>query len=264
MVLRNVPSMLLTIIALLASLSIPTLACNEVRHINSGAIAYRDLKQSSPSIIQKTIALIKNLTKYSSLWKPTLYKSNFSPEDQNLYRFMLAGRWSYDIRGNNAFHNPKWHYMNFPFKPGITSGTLTSLTSLEPENILTTYNQNRSTINGSAANSSKAVALCCLFHLIRDVHQPLHTTASITQQFPPQEGDHGGPKFFIKDNSTAATISLHNFEDDLIQGFETFQSVRNRMIQINTSFKQSDLKELTNSNLREKQSQYIDRWYKHE
>jgi hypothetical protein len=71
------------------------------------------------------------------------------------------------------------------------------------------------------------VALCWIFHLIGDVHQPLHTVALFTTQFPPPEGDRGGTRFYIRAREGAHTISLHTFWDDLILGSERFQSVRN-------------------------------------
>jgi methylphosphotriester-DNA--protein-cysteine methyltransferase len=73
------------------------------------------------------------------------------------------------------------------------------------------------------------VALCWVFHLIGDVHQPLHAVALFTTQFPAPEGDRGGTRFYIRVTPTArTTISLHAFWDDLILGSERFQSVRNR------------------------------------
>ncbi len=66
-----------------------------------------------------------------------------------------------------------------------------------------------------------------VFHLVGDVHQPLHTVALFTTQFPPPEGDRGGTRFYIRAREGASTISLHTFWDDLILGSERFQSVRN-------------------------------------
>jgi S1/P1 Nuclease len=220
------------------------LAWNKAGHMVTGAIAYRDLKQSSPGTIQKTIALLKKHPEYSTRWKPILDKANLSDEDQNLYLFMLAARWPDDARGS-TFDRPKWHYVNFSLTPGAATGPLTPL---DPENILTAYKQNLNGINSTAAVADKAVALCWLFHLSGDVHQPLHTTALVNQQFPLPEGDRGGTRFYIKVKPTSATISLHKFWDDLIQGSEMFQSVRNKAIQINGAFKRSDLPELSNTN----------------
>jgi hypothetical protein len=95
------------------------------------------------------------------------------------------------------------------------------------DNILTAYQTNLDMVQSSAQAETRAVALCWVFHLIGDVHQPLHTIALFTTQFPPPEGDRGGTRFSIRVRVGASTISLHTFWDDLILGSERFQSVRN-------------------------------------
>ena len=93
--------------------------------------------------------------------------------------------------------------------------------------ILLAYQTNLDILRGAESDATKAVALCWVFHLIGDVHQPLHTVALFTTQFPPPEGDRGGTRFYIRVGEGAHTISLHTFWDDLILGSERFQSVRN-------------------------------------
>lgn len=96
-----------------------------------------------------------------------------------------------------------------------------------PDNILSAYQTNLNILRSTAPDATKAVALCWIFHLIGDVHQPFHTVALFTTQFPPPEGDRGGTRFYIRAREGASTISLHAFWDDLILGSERFQSVRN-------------------------------------
>src|SRR5947208_1525758 len=81
-------------------------------------------------------------------------------------------------------------------------------------------------LRSTAPERTKAVALCWIFHLIGDVHQPLHTVALFTTAFPPPEGDRGGTRFSLRAREGASTISLHTFWDDLILRSERFQSVR--------------------------------------
>ena len=48
---------------------------------------------------------------------------------------MLAARWPDDIRGKKKYDHPKWHYINYPFKP---AGQPDSVKPAEPgeENIV--------------------------------------------------------------------------------------------------------------------------------
>jgi hypothetical protein len=119
-----------------------------------------------------------------------------------------------------------------------------------PDNILQAYQTNLDILRINAPSSTKAVALCWVFHLIGDVHQPLHTIALFTTQFPPPEGDRGGTRFYIRAREGASTISLHTFWDDLILGSERFQSVRNRAtaLRLQPEHARAQLPELRDTN----------------
>ena len=67
---------------------------------------------------------------------------------------------------------------------------------------------------------AKAIAYCWLFHLVGDLHQPLHSSALVSvNQFP--EGDRGG-------NGIPLTRgrNLHSLWDNLLGRSETFNNVR--------------------------------------
>jgi S1/P1 Nuclease/Metal binding domain of Ada len=203
------------------------LAWNKPGHMVAGAIAYADLKQTRPQTLTQVVALLKTHPHFETTWKPQLNQSFVAADERDLYLFMLAARWPDDIRGDTAFHHGTWHYINFPYKP---EGQPASVQTAEPlpENVVSAYQANLDIVRGTTPGD-RAVALCWLFHLIGDVHQPLHTVALFTTQFPAPEGDRGGTRFYIRVTpTTRTTISLHEFWDDLILGSERFQSVRNR------------------------------------
>jgi len=223
-----------------------TFAWSKAGHMVSGAIAYADLKQTSPETLARVIALLKSHPQYNTKWVPRLTQLNLSAEEQELYLFMLAARWPDDIRGDAAFHHGAWHYINFPYKP---EGQPASVQPVDPpsDNILAAYQRNLDILQSTAEAATKAVALCWVFHLIGDVHQPLHTIALFTTQFPPPEGDRGGTRFYIRVREGSSTISLHTFWDDLILGSERFQSVRNTAtaLRLQPAHARAELPELT-------------------
>lgn len=88
--------------------------------------------------------------------------------------------------------------------------------------------KNRSIAKSRAADEkTRAVAVCWMFHLISDVHQPLHTIKLVTKQFPEPKGDRGGSGFYVRETPSGSTISLHHLWDGLIIGSDKFQAVRN-------------------------------------
>jgi hypothetical protein len=216
------------LVSLLLLLVFVSSACawNKAGPMVSGAIAYADLTHASPQTLARVIALLKTHPHFETRWAPRLAQLPLSPEEQALYLFMLAARWPDDVRGDPAFHRGAWHSINLPYKP---EGQPPSVQTVDPppENILSAYQTNLDILRSTAPESTRAVALCWVFHLIGDVHQPLHTVALFTTEFPPPEGDRGGTRFSVRAREGASTISLHTFWDDLILGSERFHSVRN-------------------------------------
>jgi hypothetical protein len=50
----------------------------------------------------------------------------------------------------------------------------------EPVNILTALAENENVVKNENDSERKAIALTWLFHLVGDIHQPLHTTKLFT------------------------------------------------------------------------------------
>src|SRR5262249_16546996 len=88
-----------------------TLAWNKAGHMVSGAIAYADLQHASPQTLARVLTLLKAHPYFEMTWAPRLSQSPRSPEEQDLYLFMLAARWPDDIRHDPAFHHGAWHYI---------------------------------------------------------------------------------------------------------------------------------------------------------
>jgi len=166
------------------------LAWNKPGHQVSGAIAYQVLLKESPATVAKVIAVLKRLPDFDKRWGKKL--EAVPPEERDEVLFMLAARWADDIRRQPAYDHPKWHYIDFPFKPEGQSDSVHPLPP-ERESILEGFQINLRIAREERTDESRAVALCWLFHLVGDVHQPLHATGLFTTAYP--EGDKGGTWF---------------------------------------------------------------------
>jgi hypothetical protein len=200
----------------------PSLAWNRAGHMVSGAIAYDELLQTSPATIARVVAILRQHPQYESRWKPQLVGMN--EPDQERFLFMLAARWPDDVRGDRIFDHPAWHYIDYPYKP---NGQPTSVPAPAPpvENIVEAFKQNLAILQSAAADDQKAVALCWIFHLVGDSHQPLHAVSLFTTQFP--EGDRGGNLFFIRpDPSSPMTQNLHAYWDNILLTDDRYDPAR--------------------------------------
>lgn len=196
------------------------LAWNKAGHMVAGALAYRELKNSSPNVLSKTLEILRKHPHFEERWTPRLALVN-DQADKDMYLFMLAARWPDDIRGDPDFDTPEWHYVNFPFRPP-------SDRTRKPRgnDILDGIEENSRIIkDNNQAEEDRAVALCWIFHLVGDIHQPLHSSALFNARFP--QGDRGGTKFYVRVSPESGTYSLHKLWDEMIIKSDRFQGVRN-------------------------------------
>lgn len=205
----------------------------------TGAIAYKELKASNPAALGKIIALLKQHPDYAK-WESQISATPLANENADLYLFEMAARWADDVR-QTPYDRPSWHFINLPVVSKTDADKL-SPPPPAPENILKAFEVNLAILDSQAIDTERAVALTWLFHLIGDVHQPLHTTALYSSDYP--KGDRGGNAIYVRVRPESATINLHSFWDDLILGSDRFQSVTNRATELRATIRRSILKEL--------------------
>jgi hypothetical protein len=158
---------------------------------------------------------------------------------------MQAARWADDIRSNDRAQNrPRWHYINFPFKP---DGQPASVQTREPEpvNILTALAENDGVMkNVSNDPERRAIALAWLFHLVGDIHQPLHTSQLFTVDY--SQGDRGGNEICVRVTQAGQPMDLHRFWDGVITSSQNLTRLRNEATALRNrqEFQRSQLTEL--------------------
>ena len=119
--------------------------------------------------------------------------------------------WMDDFRGDslNDSYDP-WHYTNYkPFFDGIPERTNVGP---EPVNVLDRINWAVNTLRkGAGSDKRDAEALGYLYHLVGDVHQPLHAATRYSVKNP--DGDAGGNSFQIQMPPEAHIRNLHSYWD---------------------------------------------------
>src|SRR5262249_51299472 len=93
----------------------------------------------------------------------------------------------------------------------------------------------------------KAIALSWLFHLVGDVHQPLHTAQLFNADYP--NGDRGGNEICVRVTETGQPMDLHRFWDGVITSSQNFTRLRNNATALRSrqEFHRSQLTELANT-----------------
>ena len=98
------------------------------------------------------------------------------------------------VRNRRHCHRGPWHYINWPFKPEGQPDSV-QIRDPEPVNTLTAMTENESVVKNESDRERKAIALAWLFHLVGDIHQPLHTAQLQAEQTKsPGKAPRGGTR----------------------------------------------------------------------
>jgi hypothetical protein len=160
---------------------------------------------------------------------------------------MQTARWADDIRSNDKQQQrPLWHYINWPFKPDKQPASVQTREP-EPVNILTAMAENERFVKNETDPERKAIALAWLFHLVGDIHQPLHTVQLFTAEYP--KGDRGGNEICVRVTEAGQTMDLHRFWDGVITSSSNLTRLRNEATTLRNreGFQRSQLTELANT-----------------
>jgi hypothetical protein len=137
--------------------------------------------------------------------------------------FMIAATWADIVRDRKfkerfeKYHKSNWHYTDFFWrqqangKPEIIGDVADGGKALEK-----LYDFEKVLRDSSESNEEKAIALAWVLHLGGDIHQPLHTSARVTEFEP--KGDQGGNLFLLnpKDTPRDKSENLHWFWDSIV------------------------------------------------
>lgn len=204
--------------ALLLSFGVTTFGWNDVGHKISAYIAWQRL---SPAAREKIIAILSKAPEESGLAELYPQDSRSAATKQREF-FMMAAYWSDIIRDRNfpqryKFHRSNWHYADTFWK--LENGKVTIIPNPNEDGgkAVEQLGESEKTMRNSAASDAeKAIAIAWFMHLSGDIHQPLHTSARVTDLEP--KGDQGGNLFLLtpKDTPRESQMNLHWYWDSIV------------------------------------------------
>lgn len=200
-------------VAVLLAVVLPcstALAWSRSGHMVSAAIAYDELSAQDRRVIERIVTLTE---KHPDRGAFEVAIGRAKGEERSRRIFLELARWPDDIRGGVHDH-PTWHYWS---RPIVDSA---SPPAKMPEDVPEGSSYEAFALNLSVASDprasagERAVALGWIFHLVGDMHQPLHSVSQVSKRFP--EGDHGGSLQFVIDPVAKEPVTLHWFWDDRV------------------------------------------------
>jgi hypothetical protein len=193
-------------------------AWNSIGHMAVAKLAYDQLDE------REQLRLF-DMLKTHPHFRQFLAASRPDDIDQVQWVLMRSAVWSDWIRprrkddrvGVVKYHRGEDHYINVPLIAPGSEEFFAGKTLVSPDlpNILTALKSRSNDIRTrTASDEDKAIAICWVFHLVGDIHQPMHNVAYFSKEPEFQTGDLGGNKFAVRDG--AKKWKLHVYWDDLM------------------------------------------------
>lgn len=200
----------LALIGLALAAATPAMAWTRPGHMVSAAIAYDELMASDPDVVRQVLAIIAAHPDRGP-FEVAVGRDNGEARNRNL--FLEIARWPDDIRGG-IWDHPTWHYFARPVIDQAAPPPATAKPSAHGE-AYEAFALNVAVARDPLAPiADRAVALCWIFHILGDIHQPFHNAERFGAAWP--DGDSLGAKVFVKDPETGEPIALHWLWDDSI------------------------------------------------
>ena len=198
--------------------SIPALGWDETGHKISAYVAWQRM---TPEVRARVIKILLDAPEDSQLATYYMSYGTRTEEIRKREYFMLVSTWADIIRDRNfetrykKYHHSNWHYADTFWTQ--RDGKIEYLEAPDDGGkALERLVEYDKLIRGEAPDAQKAVAIAWLVHLIGDLHQPLHTSAHVTDLEP--KGDQGGNMFSLtpKDTPRDKQENLHWFWDSIV------------------------------------------------
>jgi hypothetical protein len=194
------------LVALLLGAQSHAFAWHDTGHMLVAQIAYLNLSPAAKARVDKLLIAPQGR-------RPLIHlcATYYTPACEKIYDPVTIAVWMDDFKGdslNDEYEN--WHYINYrPFFDGVP---VRPEVGPEPTNVLDRINWCINTLRrGTGRDKTDAETLGFLYHLVGDVHQPLHTTTRYSAKNP--DGDAGGNGFAIQMPPEARIKNLHAFWD---------------------------------------------------
>ncbi len=239
----SAPALLIRLLLalLLISHAPPAQAWSGGGHKTLALIAYERL---TPAARSKIATLLEKHPRFHDDFAAEMPANVQSgPKDEReRWIFCQAAIWPDKPRGydeatmsalRDQYHRGPWHYINTPVFLDDASKTALESTlnvNLSPEwkpdtpenamNALQLLYMAATTLKDPALpDERKALLLSWIFHVVGDLHQPLHCVALFAQPAltDPREGDRGGNRLFWPDNSPFKRMTLHAYWDLMLR-----------------------------------------------
>lgn len=181
-------------------------AWNDKGHMVVARLAWNKLSPDERTAIVKVLEKHPHYNDFLKAKRPETYS-------HDEWVFLRAATWSDWVRSGSgkSYTIPKAHYINISF---VQPGSTVTPPGDDPVNIVQSINDFTKKASNGGSREDVAVATTWVFHLVGDIHQPLHCFTLYNSDFP--TGDRGGNRALARLRPDERRIQMHSFWDGLL------------------------------------------------
>jgi hypothetical protein len=184
------------------------LAWDHPGHMTTAAIAYEEVMKQRPELMEKIGALFLVHPEASPFWVAA--GAARGPEATRR-KFIECARWADDVKFT-LNDEPTWHTARWAIvaddAPDLAKDAAAARNGNPSGQAIEALTLNFAMLsNPEATPKERAQALCWVFHIMGDLHQPMHVSDLFSTEFP--TGNAAGTLSYVEDPVTETPIPLH-------------------------------------------------------
>lgn len=196
------------LVAVLGSVTAELYAWDHPAHMTTAAIAFMEIEQSNPELIDKLELLFMAHPDASPFW---VAAGDSRGKERAKRMFIEGARWADDTKGT-IHDRPTWHTARWPIvtkdAPPEAKAAAEARKGRPAGQAIEALVMNFAMLASAETNhSERASALSWLLHLVGDIHQPLHVSDQYSKEFP--AGNGAGTLEYVMDPVNGIPIPLH-------------------------------------------------------
>ncbi len=198
-------------------------AWNNKGHMTVARLAWNELSADERGKIVAILRSHPHIDEFLRADRP----ANFLEDE---WIFLRAATWADWVRNHHQaeFSKPDRHFIDLPF---VVPGSGITPPALKEENAVNGIKEQKKIASNAGDRTMRGIAVTWLFHLLGDIHQPLHTVTRYSNNFP--TGDRGGNLAMVRVHG-GSVVQLHPMWDGLLGTSTTRSSILGTVAEVDS------------------------------
>ena len=212
-------------------------------HMTTAAIAFQEIEQARPELIEKLGLLFLAHPDPAPFW----VAAGMGKGNERVRRmFIECARWADDVKFTPA-DRPTWHTARWAIvaedAPPEAKAAAAARNGKPTGQALEGLALNSAMLaNPESSPAERALALCWMFHIVGDIHQPWHVSDLFSKDFP--EGNAAASLSYVQDPIGTTTMPLHLLWDSNVRRSTELVAIDQNVQELTTKYPRSSFPEL--------------------